>query len=347
MLCGGSASRKPAAGAGEGPSVIASWLRSGLSPQRRGGPTPFSLLIPPCVAQDATLFAGLHVPGQATIAAHDAREASLPIIDMHTHIFPDRLAATAVATVCRACGIAPCFDGTLGGLRSFMRHADIARSVVQPVASRASQVRSINDWVAALGDDSIIPFAAMHPDLPDPTAEIERLAAIGIPGFKLHPEYQGFSPDETRLDPLYAAAARHGLIAYFHAGEDIALPAVHSTPETFARLLDRHPDLTVVLAHMGGWRQWGEVQRHLAGRDVYLDTSFTLPYLGEERFAELVEAHGAHRILFGSDAPWGDLSRDLAQLGAMTFSEQDLDAILWRNAARLLGLSAEAVLAPE
>ena len=80
---------------------------------------------------------------------------------------------------------------------------------------------------------------------------------------------------------------------------------------------------------------------------MYLDTSFTLPYLGEERFAELVAAHGAHRILFGSDAPWGDLSRDLAQLRAMTFSEQDLDAILWRNAARLLGLSAEVMLTSE
>lgn len=266
---------------------------------------------------------------------------------MHTHVFPDRLAATAVAAVCRACAIAPCFDGSLSGLHSFIRHAGITRSVVQPVASKASQVRSINDWVAALADDSVTPFAAMHPDLPDPLAEMEHLVALGIPGFKLHPEYQAFSPDEERLDPLYVAAAKHGLIVYFHAGEDIALPDVHSTPQAFARLLDRHPDLTVVLAHMGGWRQWDEVQRRLAGRDVYFDTSFTLPYLGAERFAELVAAHGVERVLFGSDAPWGNLSRDVAQLRAMPFSEQDLDAILWRNAARLLGLSAETLLSSE
>lgn len=266
---------------------------------------------------------------------------------MHTHVFPDRLAATAVAAVCRACAMAPCFDGTLSGLHSFIRHAGIARSVVQPVASKASQVRSINDWVAALADDSVTPFAAMHPDLPDPVAEMEHLVALGIPGFKLHPEYQAFSPDEERLDPLYVAAAKHGLIVYFHAGEDIALPDVHSTPQAFARLLDRHPDLTVVLAHMGGWRQWDEVQRHLAGRDVYFDTSFTLPYLGEGRFAELVAAHGVEKVLFGSDAPWGNLSRDVAQLRTMPFSEQDLDAILWRNAARLLGLSAETLLSSE
>jgi len=266
---------------------------------------------------------------------------------MHTHVFPDQLAATAVAAVCRACAIAPCFDGTLRGLHSFMRHADIARSVVQPVASKASQVRSINDWVAALADDSIIPFGAMHPDLPDPVTEMEHLVALGIPGFKLHPEYQAFSPDEERLDPLYVAAAKYGLIVYFHAGEDIALPDVRSTPQAFARLLDRHPDLTVVLAHMGGWRQWDEVLRDLAGRDVYLDRSFTLPYLDEERFKELVAAHGVEKVLFGSDGPWGDLSRDVAQLRAMPFSRDALDAILWRNAASLLGLPAEALLTSE
>jgi predicted TIM-barrel fold metal-dependent hydrolase len=270
----------------------------------------------------------------------------LPIIDMHTHVYPDRLAATAVDAVCRACGIAPCFDGTADGLSSLMRRAGVARSVIQPVASKASQVRSINDWLATLADDRIIPFGAMHPDLPDPEAEMERLVALGLPGFKLHPEYQGFCPDEERLDPLFAAAARHGLIACFHAGEDIGLPDVHSTPGAFARLLSRHPDLTVVLAHMGGWRQWDDVLRHLAGREVYLDTSFTLPYLGEARFAELVTAHGAHRVLFGSDAPWGDLVRDVALLKAMPFSPHDLEAILWRNAARLL-LSSEEALASE
>ena len=269
----------------------------------------------------------------------------MPIIDMHTHVYPDRLAATAVDAVCRPCAIAPCFDGTLGGLRSLMRSAGVALSVVQPVASKASQVRSINDWLATLAGDGVIPFGAMHPDLPDPEAEAKRLVALGLPGFKLHPEYQDFSPDDERLDPLYAAAAGRGLIVYFHAGEDIALPDVHSTPEAFARLLDRHPDLTVVLAHMGGWRQWDEVLRHLAGREVYLDTSFTLPYLSESRFAELVAAHGVHRILFGSDAPWGDLTRDVALLRAMPFSEHDLDAILWGNAARLLRLPSATILA--
>lgn len=260
----------------------------------------------------------------------------MPLIDMHAHVFPDRLAATAVASLSRDAGIAPSFDGTLAGLRSAMRRAGVTCCVVQPVASKATRVRSINDWVAGIADAGIVPFGSMHPDLPHPEAEIARLAKLGFIGFKLHPEYQAFSPDEDRLDPLYAAAAQHNLIVYFHAGEDIALPDVHSTPQAFARLLDRHPNLTVVLAHMGGWRQWDEVPRHLVGRNVYLDTSFTIPYLGEKLFAQLVAAHGADRILFGSDAPWADAAAEVALLKRMPFSERDLDAILWRNAARLL-----------
>lgn len=255
---------------------------------------------------------------------------------MHAHVFPDRLAATAVASLSQEAGIAPSFDGTLAGLRSLMKRAGVTCSVIQPVASKASQVRSINDWVTGMADERIVPFGAMHPDYPDPEAELARLASQGILGFKLHPEYQVFSPDEDRLEPLYAAAARYDLAIYFHAGEDIALPDVHSTPQAFSRVLDRHPELTIVLAHMGGWRQWDDVLRHLAGRDVYLDTSFTIPYLGEERFAEIVAAHGADRILFGSDAPWADIATEVALLRRMPFSKRDLEAILWRNAELLL-----------
>jgi uncharacterized protein len=234
-------------------------------------------------------------------------------------------------------GIAPAFDGTVAGLSAAMARGTVATSVIQPVASKASQVRPINDWLTALNDPRIVPFGAMHPDLADPAAELARLADLGFAGIKLHPEYQSFRPDEERLWPLYAAATKRRLIVFFHAGKDVALPSVHSDPQAFAGLLERFPDLTVVLAHMGGWQQWDEVLRHLAGRQVYLDTSFTIPYLGERRFCELVAAHGAQRILFGSDGPWADVASEVACLGGLPLPEETRQDILWRNADRLLG----------
>lgn len=258
------------------------------------------------------------------------------IIDFHTHVFPDTLAPAALAILQQRADLTPAYDGTVSGLHAAMARGGVAKSVIQPVASKASQVRSINDWLAPLGDGQLVPFGAMHPDLADPDAELERLASAGFAGFKLHPEYQSFCPDETRLEPLYAAAAKRRLVVFFHAGKDVGLPSVHSDPETFARILDRFPELTVVLAHMGGWQQWQEVTRHLVGRPVYLETSFTMSYLGERRFCELIESHGAQKVLFGSDGPWADVASEVERLSSLPLPEEAREDILWRNAARLL-----------
>lgn len=268
------------------------------------------------------------------------------IIDMHAHVFPERLATAAVPAISGAAGIDAVFDGTLPGLRALMQRAGVARTIVVPVATKPSQVRTINDWLAAVRDDSIVPFGAVHPHMENAEEELERLTALGFRGVKLHPEYQIFRPDDARLEPLYAAAARLKLIVYFHAGEDLSVPHVHSTPRAFARLIDAHPTLTVVLAHMGGFRQWHDVAEHLAGRDVYFDTSFTVPYLGEEGFRALIAELGAKRIVFGSDAPWADPVSELATLRAMGLPADDLEAILWSNAERLLARTGAGAAEP-
>lgn len=266
------------------------------------------------------------------------RPAPGPVIDFHTHAFPDALAPAALERLRQRAGLAPAYDGTIAGLKTAMRQAGVSHSVIQPVAAKPGQVRSINQWLVGLDDPALTAFGAMHPDLADPVEELDRLRAAGFQGFKLHPEFQSFRPDDERLDPLYEGAARRGLIVFFHAGKDIAIPTVHSDPAGFARLLERHPKLVVVLAHMGGWRQWDEAERLLAGADVYLDTAFSMTYLGERRFCRLVDAVGAEHVLFGSDGPWGDVAAELARLREMPLPSDDLEAILSRNATRLLGM---------
>jgi len=258
------------------------------------------------------------------------------LIDFHTHIWPDTLAPSAMATLSAEGGIAGFYDGTVAGLRAAMIAAGIERSVVQPVATKPGQVRTINDWAATLASADIVPFGAMHPDLEDPASELERMASLGLRGFKMHPEYQSFSPDDSRLDSLFDAAASLGLILFSHAGADIGPQTINGTPEVFARMLDRHPTLTVVLAHMGGFRQWHDVPANLAGRDVFLDTAFTLGHIPDEEFVALVRAHGAERVLFGSDGPWTDPSVEIAHLRSMPLTDEELESILGGTAARLL-----------
>jgi uncharacterized protein len=217
-----------------------------------------------------------------------------------------------------------------------MDRAGVERSVLQPVATKPESVASMNDWAAGSASERITPFGAMHPDLADPAAEIARMAALDLRGFKLHPEFQVFRPDEERLRPVYAAAVEHGLTVFFHAGLDLAIPTEHSDPASFARVLDDFPQLTVVLAHMGGWKQWEAVADVLCGRDVFLETSYTLPYIGPQAFTDLVTSHGAGRVVFGSDGPWADVGHEARTIAGLGLGDQEREAILWGNAARLL-----------
>lgn len=261
------------------------------------------------------------------------------IIDIHTHVFTDAIAASAIPALEEECGAKATYDGTVTGLLAAMDRAGIDVSVTQPVATKAAHVPKINEWSASIASDRIIPFGAVHPDTLDPAEEIARMASLGLRGMKLHPEYQTFHPDDPRMDPIYDAAAEHGMIVLFHAGLDIGLPTDHGRPANFARVIERHPDLTMVLAHMGGWNLWDEVRECLLGSPVYFDTAFASGYMTDEEFLELVEGQGVERVLFGTDGPWADAASEIQWLRGLVLDASDCDAILGGNAARLLGLA--------
>lgn len=258
------------------------------------------------------------------------------IIDLHTHTWPDAVAQKAVSALMSKGTLTPFYDGTVAGLIASMDANGVAVSVMQPVATKPSQVAGINDWAASITSERLVPFGAMHPDLEDPAAEIARMAALGLRGLKLHPEHQGFAPDEPRLAAIYEAAIEHDLTVFFHAGADELHETMRGTPASFATVLDGFPQLRLVLAHLGGFRVWNEVAEILVGRDVCLDTAYTLGHLPDADFVEIVHAHGPERVLFGSDGPWTDAAEEIAWLRRLPLREGVVEAILGGNAERLL-----------
>jgi predicted TIM-barrel fold metal-dependent hydrolase len=260
------------------------------------------------------------------------------IVDIHTHVFPDDVAVRAVPALAEEGGVEAVHAGTVSSLLAEMDRAGIDVSVTQPVSTKPSQVAGINDWAASTASDRIVPFGTIHPDLEGAAEEVGRIASLGLKGFKLHPEYQSFHPDDERMYPVYEAANELGLVILFHAGADIAIPTLRGTPESFVRVLDAHPGLRVVLAHMGGFRQWDGVRESLVGRDVHLDTSYSLGHMDDEEFVGLVHAHGVGRILFGTDGPWADAAEEVRLLRSVGLAEADVDRILGANAVELLGL---------
>lgn len=273
-------------------------------------------------------------------------------IDVHTHAFPDDLAARAIAQLqernpsaisggedTEGCSWKSVGDGTIGGLMESMDAADIDISVVCAIATKPDQVKGILKWCERIRGDRIEPFPSLHPDTPKPAKWIKRFAGKKFAGIKLHPMYQDFAIDEERMDPIYAAACEHGLVVAMHCGLDIAFPPddLRASPERVARVIDRFPELTLICTHMGGWRSWDEVERYIIGRDVYLETSFALDEIGRDRARSMIRRHGEGRVMLGSDWPWTTQSHSIRKVRRLGLDGKTTEAILWSNAAKLLG----------
>jgi len=268
---------------------------------------------------------------------------SLPIFDVHTHAFPDKLAATATAKL-EAAGVwfrpQASFDGTVSGLLASMDRAGIRRAIVCSVVTRAEQTPKITDWSASIASDRIVPFASVHPDYPDIEGEIERIARAGIRGLKYHPHYGGYPLDDPKVVRIARAAAAAGLAMLFHTGHDMGFKEDDSaTPLRVRRLHEAAPDLRMTAAHLGGWEQWPEVLEHVAGLPIYLETSFTLGRCPPEVLERIFAKHPHEYLLFGTDTPWRDQREEVEKFLALALGEDVKRRILWDNALRFAGLS--------
>jgi aminocarboxymuconate-semialdehyde decarboxylase len=203
-------------------------------------------------------------------------------------------------------------------------------------------------------------------DPPAAVAELRRAAReLGMVGVLTGTSAGERMLDDPGLDPFFGAAAEEGLPVLLHpylsmAGRPAAglerfhlANAVGNPHETFlaaARLidggvLDRHPDLKVVLVHGGGSLpyQVGRLAhaRSAGGRrespDSYLERLLFDTVLFDPRaFDFLVSLVGPERVAFGSDRPFemADLS-GIEQ--ARRLGPEAATAILCGNAARTYG----------
>lgn len=281
------------------------------------------------------------------------------VIDIHTHTFPDKLAAPTIRKLQGACHTRAFTDATNAGLAASMAQAGIDCSVVLPVATNPHQVAHVNESAAQINArgrrTGIYSFGCIHPDCPDPRGELARIAALGLKGIKLHPAYQATRFDDIRYLRILDRAGELGLVVLTHAGIDIGIPVpTYCDPEMVLRALEQVGPVTLILAHMGGWRQWDQVEALLPQSSVLLDTAFSygdltpleghpfsedqLHMMEQEQFVRFVRKFGARRLLFGTDSPWGDQSADVASIRALPLSPEERDAILGGNAQRLLGL---------
>lgn len=159
----------------------------------------------------------------------------------------------------------------------------------------------------------LISFGTIHPAYTDWEKELDRLENKGIRGLKIHPDFQGFSMTDKRLAPIYETIGTRFVIM-LHVGDRKPPEENASSPQKVAELIDNFPSLTVIAAHFGGYHHWEYVCDHLAGKNVFLDTSSSLFTIPQDLLEAIFSTHPRERIFFGSDYPLFDPSEEMALL---------------------------------
>lgn len=262
------------------------------------------------------------------------------IIDFHTHIFPKNVAPIAMQTLLKNINYlyTPVTNGTKDSLIQNMDNWGIDVSVVQPVITKISQTKSINIWAKEICNDRIVSFGAIFVHTDDYKRDIDFVVSLGMKGLKFHTEYQNFDLDDKKMLKIYDYAISKGLILLFHAGVDPGMPApFKSSPKQFANVINAMQGGTIVAAHFGGHAQWDDVEKHLVGKNIYLDTSMGFEYYSKEQFLRIVKNHGAEKILFASDSPWSNAKNEIEHIKSLeNLSQNEKEMILGENAKRLL-----------
>ena len=257
------------------------------------------------------------------------------VFDMHVHVFPDTIAKKAASNTGKYYGVPMYADGTHDAfLKALEEEKRIRKCLIHSTATKPQQVEHVNDFVASLISDRLYGFGTMHPDYPHIEKEIDRMISLGLRGIKMHPDFQGFAVDSEKADRIYAYAAGK-LPILFHAGD---ANVDFSSPERMRHVHDRFPNLTMIIAHMGGYSRWDESEKHLVGQDVYFDTSSCLEWLGKEQAVRMIRNHGVEKCLFGTDFPMHGPSASIENVLKLGLSEEENRKIFWENAHKLLRL---------
>ena len=168
----------------------------------------------------------------------------------------------------------------------------------------------------------------------------------GMVGIKLYHQYRICDPAQR---PLMERAAALGVPVLMHAGKAgkapkhsglrYARPRI-SDASHFVKAAEMLPDTILIQAHIGGGGEWEWNLRVPEERpDIYIDTSRLISSYGREAIASLARGIGADHVLFGSGAPFKEVTPALLKLRHPGLVPDDREKISFKNAYRLLGMA--------
>ena len=221
-----------------------------------------------------------------------------------------------------------------------------------------TEINRIYAEIANKYDKRIIAFAGVDPRREGAIDLLERgITEWGMRGLKLFPA-AGFYPNDEGCYKLYAKADELGIPVLVHTGPEILpLYSKYCYPVYLDEVASDFPNLTLILAH-AGFCWWPEALNIATTKpNIYLDLAGWQTRAYQHPIDEfyiplrlILDTIGPSRVLFGSDWPalrlfkggqanWVKVFTNLpdsVKEAGITFTKEEIDAILGGNAARLM-----------
>ncbi|MFH8487666.1 amidohydrolase family protein [Streptomyces longisporoflavus] len=236
------------------------------------------------------------------------------LIDVHTHFMPERVLRK----------VWDYFDTNgplIGGLEwpiTYRKEEDERIALLREFGVRAftsmlyphkpGMAEWLNSWAAdfARRAPDCLHTATLYPE-PGVESYVRRALEAGARVFKAHVQVGAYDPADERLQQAWGLLAEAGVPVVMHCGSGPA-PGRHTGTEPVVRVLARHPELRLIVAHMGMPEYEGFLDLAERYDQVRLDTTMVFTDFSEgfmpfprralPRIADLGD-----RVLLGTDFP--------------------------------------------
>jgi predicted TIM-barrel fold metal-dependent hydrolase len=221
------------------------------------------------------------------------------------------------------------------------------------------RIMRINEYcarAAAKHPGHLISMAGIDPRRPDAPALFRRcIEEFNMKGLKWHPD-NGYYPNSKEAYAVLEVANELGVPLLTHCSPLAGSRAKYAHPIHLDDIAFDFPDLDIIAAHMGNmwWREWAalaQYKKNICGDlAMWQLLAVSRPGLFRRYLREILDIVGPKQVLFSSDGPvfephvsngqWVQIIKALSSENAdgITFSDEEVNAILGGNAARVFKL---------